>query len=148
MRPAGTIPQPGWTVLRNRATRDRLARKSCAFRLRACSMPARTSRAGHPMNLKTATTASAPSVQPASHAADPLKQYEVGNVPLPRKAIDSFHRHLAFDHMVDPARASMRQRFQAISRSIRDLLAQRWLKTKATYYRENPKRVYYLSMEF
>ncbi len=28
------------------------------------------------------------------------------------------------------------------------MLAQRWLKTKATYYQENPKRVYYLSMEF
>src|SRR5215813_11020305 len=79
---------------------------------------------------------------------DLLHQYEIGPVPLPRKAIDSFRRHLVFDHMVDPEKASMRQRFQAISRSVRDLLAQRWLKTKDTYYRENPKRVYYLSMEF
>jgi starch phosphorylase len=79
---------------------------------------------------------------------DLLQQYEIGLVPLPRKAVDSFRRHLVFDHMVDPEKASMRQRFQAVSRSIRDLLAQRWLKTKDTYYRENPKRVYYLSMEF
>ncbi|HTT40805.1 MAG TPA: glycogen/starch/alpha-glucan phosphorylase [Burkholderiales bacterium] len=79
---------------------------------------------------------------------DLLGHYECGPVPLPRKAIDSFRRHLAFDHMVDPELASMRQRFQAISRSVRDLLAQRWLRTKEAYYRANPKRVYYLSMEF
>ena len=33
-------------------------------------------------------------------------------------------------------------------RSLRDLLTQRWLKTEQTYEQENPKRVYYLSMEF
>src|SRR5262249_17050654 len=44
--------------------------------------------------------------------------------------------------------ASRRQRFQAVARALRDLLAQRWLATKQTYHRENPKRVYYLSMEF
>jgi starch phosphorylase len=88
------------------------------------------------------------SIEAAQRESDLLRQYECGPVPLPRKAIDSFYRHLAFDHLVEPDKASMRQRFQAISRSIRDLLAQRWLKTKATYYRENPKRAYYLSMEF
>jgi starch phosphorylase len=31
---------------------------------------------------------------------------------------------------------------------LRDLLAQRWLLTSRTYDRENPKQVYYLSMEF
>jgi starch phosphorylase len=31
---------------------------------------------------------------------------------------------------------------------VRDILSQRWLKTENTYARENPKRVYYLSMEF
>jgi len=33
-------------------------------------------------------------------------------------------------------------------RSVRDVLPQRWLLTEDTYDRENPKRVYYLSMEF
>src|SRR5207245_61672 len=40
------------------------------------------------------------------------------------------------------------ERFEAIARSVRDILAQRWIKTENTYARENPKRVYYLSMEF
>jgi hypothetical protein len=95
-------------------------------------------------------TAASPiaSIEGGQSEVDLLRQYESGAVPLPRKAIDSFHRHLAFDHVVEPDQATMRQRFQAIGRSIRDLLAQRWLKAKATYYRENPKRVYYLSMEF
>jgi starch phosphorylase len=77
-----------------------------------------------------------------------LKQYECGPVPLPTDPEAGFQRHLVFDHMVTAQKASLRQRFQAIGRAIRDLLAQRWLKTKETYYRENPKRVYYLSMEF
>src|SRR4051794_481498 len=77
-----------------------------------------------------------------------LREYECGPVPLPTDPEAAYLRHLVFDHIVDPARASMRQRFQAAARSLRDLLAQRWLKTKQTYQRENPKRVYYLSMEF
>ena len=31
---------------------------------------------------------------------------------------------------------------------MRDILAERWLRTDETYARENPKRVYYLSIEF
>src|SRR5437660_1747345 len=37
---------------------------------------------------------------------------------------------------------------EAFSRSIRDILAQRWLMTKTTYEQQNAKRIYYLSMEF
>jgi starch phosphorylase len=31
---------------------------------------------------------------------------------------------------------------------VRDILSQRWVRTEETYARENPKRIYYLSMEF
>ncbi len=31
---------------------------------------------------------------------------------------------------------------------MRDILSQRWRRTEHTYDRENPKRLYYLSMEF
>ena len=57
-------------------------------------------------------------------------------------------RHLAFDHVVSAENASQRERFEALSRTLRDLLTQRWLLTQQTYERENPKQVYYLSMEF
>ncbi len=41
-----------------------------------------------------------------------------------------------------------RRSVQGAARSVRDVLSQRWLRTERTYERENPKRVYYLSMEF
>ena len=44
--------------------------------------------------------------------------------------------------------AGPRERYEAIARSVRDILSQRWLRTEGTYASENAKRVYYLSMEF
>jgi len=35
-----------------------------------------------------------------------------------------------------------------VARSVRDVLSQRWVRTERTYNRLNPKRIYYLSMEF
>src|SRR4029453_9418268 len=61
---------------------------------------------------------------------------------------DSYDRHLVFDHAVSLASASQRERFEAVARSLRDLLTERWLLTQETYDKENPKRIYYLSMEF
>ncbi len=57
-------------------------------------------------------------------------------------------RYLLCDHLIDPANARPRQKFEAIACFVRDLLAHRWVKTRKTRERENPKRVYYLSMEF
>jgi carbohydrate phosphorylase len=57
-------------------------------------------------------------------------------------------RHLLFNDLIDPSTAGARQTFEAAARSVRDVLSQRWALTQRTYHRENPKRVYYLSMEF
>ena len=59
-----------------------------------------------------------------------------------------YERHLIFDNVIDAAAASPRDRFEAFSRSVRDILSQRWIRTEDTYSRQDPKRVYYLSMEF
>ena len=59
-----------------------------------------------------------------------------------------YERHLLFDSGVDPAAATARDRFEALARSVRDILSQRWLLTEKTYQEQNPKRLYYLSMEF
>jgi glycogen phosphorylase len=59
-----------------------------------------------------------------------------------------YERHLLFDSGVDLASATARDRFEAIARSVRDVLSQRWLLTEKTYQKYNPKRLYYLSMEF
>lgn len=59
-----------------------------------------------------------------------------------------FERRLALDHVIDPGEATPRERFEALAGALRDVLAQRWLKTSRVYDRANPKQVYYLSMEF
>ena len=87
-------------------------------------------------------------VQEMPAAAELLRHYEVGPVTFVGDAVASFQRHLVFDHAVDPAKATPRQQFEAVARGVRDVLTQRWMKTLATHDRENPKQVYYLSMEF
>src|SRR5439155_3529715 len=78
-----------------------------------------------------------------------LKQYECGPFRFTDKAdLDHYDRHLVFDHVVSMENASQRERFEAVARSLRDLLTQRWMLTQQTHDRENAKRVYYLSMEF
>jgi starch phosphorylase len=60
----------------------------------------------------------------------------------------SFERHLVLDQAVEAGAANRRQQFEALARSVRDLLTPRWIRTEQAHARENPKRVYYLSMEF
>src|SRR5262249_18910957 len=57
-------------------------------------------------------------------------------------------RYLLCEHLVEPATAKARQRFEAVARFCRDLIAHRWVKTRETRELANPKRVFYLSMEF
>ena len=75
-------------------------------------------------------------------------QYASGPIELAGTESALYERHLVFDNVVDLAAAGPRERFEAIARSVRDILSQRWIKTEDTYARENAKRIYYLSMEF
>ncbi len=75
-------------------------------------------------------------------------QYGYGPIEFAGTANALYERHLVFDEVIDPAAAGPRERFVAIARSVRDILSQRWTKTENTYSRDNPKRIYYLSMEF
>ena len=77
-----------------------------------------------------------------------LQQYGCGPIPFVGTENAFYERHLVFDRVIDPKVASARERFEAFSRSVRDILAQRWVKTKTTYEQQNAKRIYYLSLEF
>jgi starch phosphorylase len=57
-------------------------------------------------------------------------------------------RYLMCDHLMDPLLAQPRQRFEAVARFIRDLLSHRWVKTRRAREQANPKRIYYLSLEY
>jgi starch phosphorylase len=77
-----------------------------------------------------------------------VAKYGCGPVHFSGRDEALYERHLLFDSGVDVAAATARDRFEALARSVRDVLSQRWLLTEKTYEEKNPKRLYYLSMEF
>ena len=81
-------------------------------------------------------------------AAKLLEQYGCGPVGFTGTDDALYDRRLVFDHVMDKKEATPREQFEALSLAVRDVLAQRWVKTKHHHDRANPKQVYYLSMEF
>ncbi len=77
-----------------------------------------------------------------------VERFDCGPVKLSGDSNAFYERHVAFDHVVAESETTDRDKFEAIARSVRDMLSQRWLKTEQTYQQRNAKRVYYLSMEF
>jgi starch phosphorylase len=102
-----------------------------------------TNRVARPSSAKVV-----PMTTSATNVSDVLQQYGYGAMPFIGTENAFYERHLVFDRAIDPKVASARERFEAFSSSVRDILAQRWVLTKNTYERENAKRIYYLSMEF
>lgn len=80
--------------------------------------------------------------------AEILKQYGCVSVPFAGTDNGLYERHLIFDHIIDNQSAGPREKYDAFAHSVRDVLSQRWILTDQTYERENPKRIYYLSMEY
>jgi glycogen phosphorylase len=70
------------------------------------------------------------------------------SLPIARVDKALYERHLLLDKVVALDGATPREKFEAFALSVREVLARRWVQTESTYARENPKRVYYLSMEF
>ncbi len=77
-----------------------------------------------------------------------LNQYGCGPIQFTGDENALYERHLLFDHVVKVKAANVREGYEAFARSVRDVLSQRWVRTEETYDRENPKRIYYISMEF
>jgi len=77
-----------------------------------------------------------------------LARYGCGPVAFSGTDDALFERRLVLDHIVAPTEASPREQYEALAAAMRDLLAQRWIKTAKDYESANPKQVYYLSMEF
>ena len=97
------------------------------------------------MSTKSGMGAGTRAVQ--EDTASLLKQYGCGAIQF--TGTDGlYERHLLFDNIKDLRAMGDRERFEAVARSVRDVLSQRWVLTEKTYERENPKRVYYVSMEF
>jgi hypothetical protein len=92
--------------------------------------------------------AEAASAQASPNAAALMKRYAVSAALLAGAPDALYERHLKYDNIVEPETANTRERYKAAARAVRDILSDRWLRTNKTYARENPKRVYYVSIEF
>jgi len=104
------------------------------------------------MSTKVVKTAEGVRVSPRTpeewRVSELLNQYGCGPIAFVGSESAFYDRHLVFDRVIDPQVATARERFEAFSHSIRDVLAQRWALTRGTYEKTNAKRVCYLSMEF
>ncbi|KAF7652794.1 hypothetical protein LDENG_00092280 [Lucifuga dentata] len=60
----------------------------------------------------------------------------------------NFNRHLHFTLVKDRNVASKRDYYFALAHTVRDHLIGRWIRTQQHYYEKDPKRVYYISLEF
>jgi starch phosphorylase len=77
------------------------------------------------------------------------------NIPCPEPGgtdvpsiIDDFAHRMMYSIAKDQYTASEFDVYQALAFAVRDRLMERWFKTQNTYYHQDAKRVYYLSLEF
>jgi glycogen phosphorylase len=61
---------------------------------------------------------------------------------------ESFVYHMEYSLAKDEFSATQHDRYKCLALLARDRLAERWIETQQAYYREDAKRVYYLSLEF
>jgi starch phosphorylase len=60
----------------------------------------------------------------------------------------TFNRHLHYTLAKDRNVSTPRDYYLALAHTVKDHLVSRWIRTQQHWYEEDPKRVYYLSMEF
>ncbi|KAF8773779.1 Glycogen phosphorylase like protein [Argiope bruennichi] len=60
----------------------------------------------------------------------------------------TFNRHIHYTLVKDRNVASNQDYYFALAYSVKDNLVGRWIRTQQSYYENDPKRVYYLSLEF
>ncbi|WP_019897849.1 glycogen/starch/alpha-glucan phosphorylase [Methylotenera mobilis] len=87
---------------------------------------------------------------PAETKAKPKKTVKAKSGAIPKLApIDqALQNHLIFSSFKTSDAATPRDWYDAASYTVRDHVVERWVKTAESYYRDDPKRVYYLSLEF
>src|SRR5262245_33222241 len=98
--------------------------------------------------MSTKSVTNTPKATESANISKLLSQYGCGPIQFAGTDNALYERHLLFDAVVDLKDAGPRERFEAVARSVRDVLSQRWVHTENTYRQQNPKRIYYLSMEF
>jgi starch phosphorylase len=73
------------------------------------------------------------------------KEHQGLDVPSLQEA---FVHHLEYSLAKDEYSATRHDHFVSLALAVRDRLIERWITTQQTYYKQDVKRVYYLSLEF
>jgi glycogen phosphorylase len=60
----------------------------------------------------------------------------------------SFLNHLNYSLAKDEYSATPRDCYKSLALAVRDRLIEHWIATQQTYYKKDPKKIYYLSLEF
>ncbi|MBN1153967.1 glycogen/starch/alpha-glucan phosphorylase [candidate division KSB1 bacterium] len=81
-------------------------------------------------------------LQKLSPSTNPLQGNDVASLEL------SIVNHLEFSLAKDEYSATRHDCYLSTALSVRDRLFERWIETQQTYYEQDAKRIYYISMEF
>ncbi len=79
---------------------------------------------------------------------EPAIQPSDSSKPTSSELQRTFLRHLQYTLVKDKFSATKADLYLALSYAVRDMLVDRWLDTQQSYYVNDSKRVYYISMEF
>ena len=111
-----------------------------------------TNPAKTPAKVSTKTKAKTKVIEKVkvSSVAKSTKISKAKSIVMPKLTpIDqALQNHLIFSSFKTNGAATPRDWYDAASYTVRDHVVERWVKTAESYYRDDPKRVYYLSLEF
>lgn len=71
-----------------------------------------------------------------------------GEKVLESNLVTEFSEHLEYDLVKDKTNINAKDVLKAVSLTIRDYLIRNWLRTQHRYNENNPRKIYYLSLEF
>ncbi|SNR98585.1 glycogen phosphorylase [Humidesulfovibrio mexicanus] len=89
-----------------------------------------------------------PQPQPVSGPCPDDPEEQVGFCSLIEKLKKDIRRHMFAFLGKDIARAGIHDYYKALAYTMRERMAEHWIRTQRSYYDASAKRVYYLSLEF
>src|SRR5262245_34108846 len=101
-----------------------------------------------PSRLEDAMNAITPAV--AGAIATPRQELTGDRLGMDAPAVkESVLRHLEYTLAELPRHVDSEwEPYMALALAVRDRLIQRWIRTQDAYYEQDPKRIYYLSLEY
>ncbi|PPC95030.1 MAG: glycogen phosphorylase [Methylotenera sp.] len=98
---------------------------------------------------KSSTSKTPGTIKPASTVKPPKNEKpKISAIPKLPPVTQALQNHLIFSTFKTSTAATARDWYNSASFTVRDHVVERWLRTAESYYRDDPKRVYYLSLEF